>query len=170
MKKTKQNWRCAACNFIDEHHCFTVKFKYSVCPKCESELGNALDKYNLEVNYNKNNGVWHCWACNQHGSLFTLIRKYGSKAFLDLFKNLEYGLLKTEEKEELPLELPKYSINVLNIPAAANYLLNDRKIPKQKIKERNVKYCYNGEYKDCIIFPSYDIENKLNGFVSHNLK
>ena len=139
------------------------------CPRCEGELGMEVDKFNLEVNYNKN--MFHCWACNTSGNLHTLVKKYGVKEFASLFKTNLVDNFKDEnsEVEEKPLELPKHAINVLNIPHAAKYLLNTRKIPKQKIRERNIKYCYDGEFKDCIIFPSYDSNNILNGFVSHNL-
>ena len=136
------------------------------CPRCEGELGMEVDKFNLEISYNKN--AYHCWACGQHGSIYSVVRKYGHKPFADLFKENLHDLPE-EEKDDTPLELPHHCMNVLNMPLAANYLLNERKISRQKIKERNVKYCYVGEYKDCIIFPSYDAAGLLNGFVSHNL-
>lgn len=136
------------------------------CPRCEGELGMEVNKFNLEISYSKN--AYHCWACRQHGSLYSVVRKYGHKPFADLFKESSI-LLPKDNDDDTPLELPKHCMNVLNMPLAANYLLNERRISKQKIRERNVKYCYSGEYKDCIIFPSYDSTNQLNAFVSHNL-
>lgn len=136
------------------------------CPRCENELGMDVDKFNLEINYNKN--AFKCWACGQHGNLELLVKKYGYKEFIDLFKSHEYQV-PDEEQEEVILELPKHCMNVLNVPLATKYLIEERGLNKEKIKERNIKFCYAGDYKDCIIFPSYDSLGKLNGFVSHNL-
>ena len=138
------------------------------CPRCENELGMDIDKFNLEISYTKN--AYKCWACGQHGNLEMLVRKYGYREFVELFKNKEYKnqFGEEEEKSEI-LELPKHCMNVLNNPVAAKYLL-ERGLSKDKVRERNIKFCYADEYKNCIIFPSYDKTGRLNGFVSHNLE
>jgi len=139
------------------------QIKYN-CPQCENELGMDPDKYNLEINFAKQ--AFKCWACGQHGSIYTLIKKYGHKEFLSLFKGTKNEIV--EEKQSEILVLPANLVSIFSIKEAYDYLLS-RGLTKEQIKERDIKYCYEGEYKNCIIFPSYDSEKKLNAFVSHNL-
>ena len=143
-----------------------IQLKYN-CPRCEDELGYAVDKYNLEVQTEKL--MYHCWACGQHGNLNMLIRKYGYKEFADLFKKSDEEKSLEEEEGSSELILPKYLMNIFNHQPAIDYLIKERGLTKEKVRERNIKFCYSGDYKNCIIFPSYDIYGKLNAFVSHNL-
>lgn len=140
-----------------------VQIKYN-CPQCENELGMDPDKFNLEINFEKQ--AFKCWACGQHGSIYSLIKKYGHQEFLPLFKSEKSEIV--EEKKIEHLTLPTNLTSVFSIKEAYDYLLS-RGLTKKQIKERDIKYCYEGEYKNCIIFPSYDITGKLNAFVSHNL-
>jgi hypothetical protein len=134
------------------------------CPRCEKS-GSPKDKFNLEISYNKNRV--HCWACNYKGSLNKVIKDFGYPEYANLFRSKQW--VSFDEKEEKPVfELPREVFNVLNHPVATEYLLS-RGLTKQKIRERDVKFCYGGDYKDYIIFPSYNTKGQLTRFELHNL-
>jgi DNA primase len=134
------------------------------CPVCE-KAGSSLNKFNLEVSYSK--GIFHCWACHYKGSLWKLIKERGYKEYLDLFK-----LDIDQETTSLTIttfELPQYIINISNNKEAFNYLI-ERGLTFNKIKERGIKYCYAGDMKEGIIFPSYNLEGELTSYVIHYFK
>lgn len=137
------------------------------CPRCENELGMAADKYNLEVNTTKL--AYKCWACGQHGSVYGLIHKYGYKEFANHFKTKKEDIIDSNISKEEIFELPPHLINAINIEEVVDYLVNERGLTKHQIKQRNIKFCFEGYYKGCIIFPSYDSTGRLNAFVSHDL-
>ena len=134
------------------------------CPHCEKELNYAINKFNLEVSYSKE--AYKCWACGIHGSLERLIRLYGNKHYLDLFKSSHTTQEEPEDKNKV-LCLPSHCISVFVLPPVLEYLLS-RGLTKQIIKEREIVFCTKDYYRDCIIFPSYNSKNQLVAFVTHN--
>lgn len=140
-----------------------IKFN---CPHCE-ELGNDPEKYNLEINTERE--IYKCWACNYNGSLYKLIKERGHKEYLEFFHkdktdNLIYG-----KKKYRKVELPKKLINVLKTKEPLEYLLK-RGFTKDFIYKRNIKYCYGEFYNDHIIFPSYDKNDLLNYWIALDMK
>jgi len=133
------------------------------CPRCENELKNPIDKFNLEINFQKNAGK--CWACGLSGSLYSFISQYGYKDFAPLFKSenkVNYEETK-EKKVSLPLELS----NVCNFPEVNTYL-KKRGLTSEFIKEREIKYCFDGYFKNNIVFPSYNTKGELVAIVMQN--
>ncbi len=138
------------------------------CPRCEDELGMLHNKFNLEVNYKK--GAFHCWACGQHGTLYGIIKKYGYKEYLGLFKTEkldEFDFKKDEIRKEI--ELPRYLKSVLNVEEAKEYLYS-RGITEKIIIQRNIGYCYGGVYNGYIVFPSFNLEGELTAILYHDYK
>ena len=82
------------------------------CPECSEQKGmpEGDGKGNLEVNYNKK--VFKCWACsninNTHGSLFKLIKRYGTsqdlKEYKDIIDDYEKIISFGEEDNETRLQ------------------------------------------------------------------
>ena len=140
-----------------------LQLKYD-CPRC-LKAGSGEGKTNLEVQ-STGTQLFHCWACNYKGHVSKLIKDYGYKEYLELFSNKQG--LEPGEKVEI-FELPKYIQNVLNNKEATTYLLS-RGLTKSKIRERDVRFCYAGDLKDRIIFPSYNEHGELTCFVTHHLK
>lgn len=140
------------------------QLKYN-CPVCEAN-GAPDNKFNLEVNYEKN--AFHCWAHGYKGTIFKLVTDLGIKELASLFK-VDRSDLDKEEKQVKILELPEDSYTVLRNKEATAYLINQRGLTKEQIKQRSIKWCYGGRQKNCIIFPSYGTNGALNYFVSHNL-
>lgn len=139
------------------------------CPLCRKS-GQGFSKTNLEVKYMNQpfGGVMHCWACSYSGSVWKLIKDFGNKEYLSLFGGDRLNLEDKKEKPSL-LELPKHIFSAANNQEAVNYLLG-RGITKDIINKRQIKFCYSGDFKDAIIFPSYNTKEELTAFVIHFFK
>jgi len=139
------------------------QLKYN-CPLCEAN-GAPVDKFNLEVNIIKE--MYHCWACHDSGGLAKAARKFGLAEYAPLFSKKKDN--EDEEIEESKiLELPEQSYSVLRNQEATDYLLNERGLTREIIKQRNIKWCFGGRQKNSIVFPSYLPNGALNYFVSHD--
>lgn len=153
------------------------------CPVCSYEI-KGLDtgdgKGNLEVNYKYN--VYKCWSCSEshetHGSIYKLIKKYGTPRHL---KN--YKLLQPEENEDQPkkiykqVKLPAYFISFSEISKGVSLLpqykqalnyIKKRNITDDILKKYKIGFCYDGEYANRIIIPSYNENNVLNYFTARS--
>jgi DNA primase len=149
------------------------------CPVCSHEikgLEKGDGKGNLEVNYGYH--VYKCWACsethNTHGSLYSLIRKYGTKGDIKKYKliNPDIESKKTKEKKEIK-GLPKEFIPLSEHNESYEYTkaldyLKKRNISLDTIRKFNIGYCDSGEYSHRIIFPSYDIHEDINYFLGRS--
>lgn len=126
-------------------------------------------------------GQWHCWVCHAKGaylgSLFTKIkspRHYRDKLY-DITKDVRLQRKSRKRTDAEELSLPEDFISLANPPEnnaqysehmqeyrrAMAYLKN-RGVTMDDICRYNIGYCESGEYKDCIVIPSYDDEGKLN--------
>jgi DNA primase len=148
------------------------------CPVCSYDI-KGLDsgdgKGNLEINYVYN--VYKCWACsethNTHGSLYSLIKKYGTKGDLKKYKLVNPELiLKNKEVKEIK-GLPKEFIPLSEESNSGEYkkaldYLKKRNVTLDMILKYNIGYCEKGEYSHRIIFPSYDIHGDINYFLGRS--
>jgi DNA primase len=147
------------------------------CPFCNHW------KRKLEVNLDF--GQWHCWVCHARGSyLGSLLsrvnapQRYRDRLFEITKDNRIYRKSHTKEKDEelvLPEEFlslakpplldARYPDKIMTYRNALGYL-KKRGIEMDDICRYNIGYCEAGEYKDCVVIPSYDPEGKLNFFSS----
>jgi len=148
------------------------------CPKC--------NHYKRKLEISLETGQYHCWVCHFRGtylgSLLTKInapRHYRSQLF-ELTKDVRLVRRKSKsETVEEQLSLPEDFISLSNPPKHdANFAehmqeyrramayLKNRGIGLEDICRYNIGYCEQGEYRDCVIIPSYDDEGKLNYFSS----
>lgn len=153
------------------------------CPTCSYDIKGLDDgdgKFNLEVNYIE--GVYKCWVCcdthDTHGSTHKLVRKYGNKKQLKRFEILMPDTdgertKKTYKKVRLPKEYIPFesaSVGLKMTPQykrAFNYI-KKRNITDEQIKKFKIGFCYQGEYENRIIIPSFNQENVLNYFVGRS--
>ena len=151
------------------------------CPVCSSIKG--LDcgdgKGNLEVNYYHH--VYKCWACSEtygtHGTLNKLIRKYGNKNHMKQYQlvipnnkrvvvDKEKVVITGLPKNFTPLTIER---NDSGYQQAIQYL-SKRNIGVDLIKKYNLGYANVGDYKNRIIFPSYDSEGNINYFLGRSFE
>lgn len=154
------------------------------CPNCAKKhnLGIPDGKYNLEINIantNKNYNtsmVYKCWKCGISGKLKNLLKYHAKKNDYNLFLDIEDDLyIPSEHEENINPELPDEFVSFRDINLkkpksgkAYDYVLKERCIRENIIKKFNVGVCFDGEYKNKIIIPSYDKDGKLNYFISRS--
>lgn len=153
------------------------------CPVCSYDikgLDNGDGKGNLEINYKY--GVYKCWVCAEthdtHGSIYKLIKKYGTTKQLK-----KYLLLKPEDDESLgkrvykKVRLPKEFIafseatmgmKLLPVYKQAYNYIKSRNITDDMCKKFNIGYCPSGLYENRIIIPSYDKDMELTYFIARS--
>ena len=134
---------------------------------------------NIRIN-SKGNNPWHCWISDEKGrSIKTLFKKLRvSKHTWDEYNSIfskvnryrsEYDNVDVVEQVELPKEFQTLynPSNSYKRKHALNYLLG-RGVRPEDIVKYNIGFCYEGEYRDKIIIPSYDERGKLNFFVGRS--
>ena len=153
------------------------------CPVCSYDIKNLErgdGKGNLEVNYRY--GVYKCWVCAEthetHGSIFKLIKKYGTPKQLK-----KYELLRPDDTEDstkrvykqvkLPKEFIPFKDARMGLKLTPQYkqalaYIKKRNITDLMLQIYNIGFCYNGLYENRIIIPSYDEEKRLNYFVARS--
>jgi DNA primase len=149
------------------------------CPNCSAMKGIEYDnKGNLEISYK--DGIYHCWACgetdNTKGRLSNLVKTYSDKKTLSDFYKLKFKFneFKTVEEKKEELKLPEEYVKLdgkLGNPVfnAAFAYLYSRGITDQHIKKFEIGYCLTGKFQHRVVIPSYDLENKLNFFVTRSI-
>jgi DNA primase len=152
------------------------------CPVCSYEI-KGLDhldgKGNLEINYHSE--VYKCWSCcDSHGTrghLHFLIKKYGSIKQLKKYELLMPEPTEEQQKKYAKVRLPKefhlfrtVSAGLKMTPQykrAYNYL-KQRNVNDEMIDRFNMGFCYEGEYANRIIIPSFDSEGNLTYFTARS--
>lgn len=149
------------------------------CPHCAKLYNNYEpdNKFNLEINLSKK--VYKCWKCEISGPIPKLLKYYAKKNIYDLyndnFDNIDYLENYKNDDDEvyreviLPKEFIPFSRVETAIPMhnrAYNYIKNERNISDKLIKELNIGFCDEGYYQNRILIPSYDINGKLNYYIT----
>lgn len=153
------------------------------CPVCSYEI-KGLDKLdgkgNLEVNYKQN--VYKCWVCaethNTYGSIYKLVKKFSTPK-----QYKKFILLKPEDEENenkprykkvrLPKEFVSFKNPTLGLKLTPHFkqawsYIKSRNITDDMIEKYDIGFCYQGEYENRIIIPSYDSEYELNYFIARS--
>lgn len=143
------------------------------CPFCSHH------KKKLSLNIAKNAGK--CWVCDwSTPNLSRIIRRLGTLNQIQEWNEI-CGIIDISEYERIFLEDTKPEIvNNLKLPEefqslcnkdisltslkARKYLKN-RGLSKEDILFWKIGYATSGEYLDRVIFPSFDMEGKINYFI-----
>ncbi len=152
------------------------------CPVCSYDikgLEHGDGKGNLEINYKHN--VYKCWVCAEsnetHGSLFKLIKKYGTSKQLKKYQLLRPEDVDSPKRVYKQVRLPKEFIPFKDVTLglkitpqykqAINYI-RSRNITDEMVEKFNIGFCYQGLYEHRIIIPSYDKDKNLNYFIARS--
>ena len=146
------------------------------CPTCDHH------KYKLSVNLDKN--AFKCWVCDYRGrNIRRVVRRFGTytqlqkwdqatdrpdlQRFADLF--MERELEESKETVELP---PQFiSLTAKNLPATAKFAyryLRNRGLTDDDILRWKIGYCFEGEYRNRVIVPSFDDDGDVNYFAARS--
>ena len=119
-------------------------------------------------------------ACSEtndtHGSLYRLIKSYGTKDLLKKYKLVTPDIIHFNNSDEpkktlngLPKEFKPLTIQSNNdVYKKAIKYLKDRNIGLDLIHKFNIGYCDGGDYYGRVIFPSYDSNNNVNYFLGRS--
>ena len=158
-------------NYSDKGH----ELLYT-CPVC------GHHKRKFSVNLNKN--VYKCWVCDYRGrNIRRLVRRFGTFVQLQKWDSITNrsdlerfaDLFSTHEHREDPpkVELPKEFISLCsaNLPATGTYAkryLENRGVTHADILKWKIGYCFNGEYRNRIIIPSFDQDGDVSYFIARS--
>ncbi|NQY74091.1 MAG: hypothetical protein HRT90_04940 [Candidatus Margulisbacteria bacterium] len=139
------------------------------CPKCKHH------RKKLSLNFDKN--VFKCWVCDYIGKdISWLVRFHGSPENKSQWNSL-VGIVDFSEidniKEIVDISLPEefisltdIIINPLSIPA--RQYLKSRGLTRDDIVWWKMGYCPDGDYKQRIIIPSFNMKGNLNYFIARS--
>ena len=157
---TKENhiFNCPSCNYHTQ--------KLSICVQIDS------------LHY----GSYNCWVCGFKGkNLYSLLKFLNIDRNSKIYEQINryYKIQQTKKSNNYinhkqTLSLPKgsqllYPFQNKMIFKRAYKYLNSRGINILDIIKYRLYICNQGKYKDRIIIPSYDINFKLNYFVSRSI-
>lgn len=144
------------------------------CPYCKHH------KRKLSVNISKN--TFKCWVCDTRGrNIYNLIKRVGNysqrqhwRSFEEVVELSEFDNIfeeKTIEETIQRIELPKEYICLAkkNLPSTAKNALDylkKRNITSYDILKWRIGYCENGEYKNRIVIPSFNMDGYCNYFIA----
>ena len=146
------------------------------CPACNHR------KRKLSVNIDKN--VFKCWSCDYRGrNLRRLVRRFGTFTQLQKWDSFS-GRIDFDKFEELfspekmpedkpKVDLPEEFISLCsrNVPAtgqrAYNYL-RKRGLTDTDLVRWKAGYCFEGEYRNRVIIPSFDDDGDASYFIARS--
>ena len=146
------------------------------CPSCNHH------KRKFSVNLDKN--VFKCWVCDYRGrNIRRVIRRFGSYLQLQKWDSISgradlerFADLFSEEEPEAgsqKIQLPEEFISLTSdkAPATGRYAmkyLQSRGVSKQDILKWKIGYCFDGEYRNRIIIPSFDEDGDCSYFIARS--
>jgi len=148
------------------------------CPSCDHH------KYKLSINLDKN--AFKCWVCDYRGrNIRRLVRRFGTFTQLQKWDEItnrfdieRFSELFSEEpieevKEQIDFPSEFISLTSKKLPATAKFAyryLQERGLTDDDILHWKIGYCFNGNYRNRVIIPSFDDDGDINYFVarSHN--
>ena len=149
-----------------------------ICPSCDHH------KYKLSINLDKN--AFKCWVCDYRGrNIRRLVRRFGTFTQLQKWDEItnrfdieRFSELFSEEpieevKEQIDFPSEFISLTSKKLPATAKFAykyLQERGLTDDDILHWKIGYCFNGNYRNRVVIPSFDDDGDINYFVarSHN--
>lgn len=162
-------------SFLGDYHKTGNEYLY-FCPFCKHH------KRKMSLNFAK--GKYKCWVCDISGNIRKLVRKKANyESFqkwkmldgeVDLNTNLDDLFAESVETNEEILSLPEKFVSLtsneelISRKKALSYL-KKREIDQQDILFWKIGFCFDGEYKDRIVVPSFNTNGDLNFFIGRSI-
>ena len=136
------------------------------CPK------HSHHKKKLEISLVKNN--FSCWVCKWSGPIFKIFKEHGTKTQANKYYSLIGYTPETTDETTEKIKLPEEYCFLLDAPdnqlkqMAINYL-SQHEITEDIIVQNKIGICFEGEFRNRIIFPSFDENGQINFFTARTL-
>jgi len=155
-------------NFLGSYYKSKDEFLFH-CPKCNHH------RKKLSLNFDKN--VFKCWVCDYVGKdIGRLVYSHGSPEDKSRWKTLT-GVVDFsqigKDKEIANISLPKEFITLTGeetnpLSISVRQYLKSRGLIRDDIVWWKMGYCPDGEYKQRVIIPSFDMRGNLNYFIARS--
>ena len=163
------------CDVLGDAYAQRQEFLFN-CPACNHR------KRKLSVNIDKN--VFKCWICDYRGrNIRRLVRRFGTFTQLQKWDSFS-GRVDFDKFEELfsaekiiedkpKVEIPEEFISLCssNIPATGRHArsyLHKRGITNSDIVRWKIGYCFEGEYRNRVVVPSFDDDGDASYFIARS--
>ena len=146
------------------------------CPVCNHH------KHKFSVNLDKN--AFKCWVCDYRGrNIRRVVRRFGSytqlqkwdqatnRVDLERFADLFVERRDEESKERVELPSQFLSLTSKNLRATAKFAyryLRSRGVTDDDILRWKIGYCFEGEYRNRVVIPSFDDDGDVNYFAARS--
>ena len=146
-----------------------------VCPICKAS-GKVTEKKKLSISLA--DGIYHCWVCESKGSNIGYVaKKYSSQKecasrLWSVYKKRNEELI--TETEETEVNLPDdfkllYELKDSQIWKHHITYLRSRNFSLKDIARFRIGVSSQYEYKDRVIFPSFDKKQNLNYYIARSI-
>lgn len=119
---------------------------------------------------NKKTGFFHCFACNKKCDIYTVINKVTNKdgqAWLKSIATYDERITRDTIIDKPDEKTKYYDKRMINIYNNSSSYLSDRGISKEIQEKFETGF---DKYNNAVTFPVKDINGKILGFVSRNIK
>lgn len=173
---TKQKIDAIVAVFGEVQHSSDGKNVSTYCPVC-AKSSKVKKKKKLSVNLET--GVYHCWVCESKGkSVYSFYLKYGNRSqagerLRDAFGSAESSKKEEEEIEEraqLPEDFRLLSSSNSRTAKMIKKYLRSRGLDEEDFFKYRAGYSENREFKDRVIFASFDKDLDLNYYVTRTIR
>ena len=146
------------------------------CPSCNHH------KRKLSINLDKN--AFKCWVCDYRGrNIRRLVRRFGTisqlqkwdqitnRVDLERFADLFMEPIPEEIYERVEFPEQFISLSAKRLPATAKFAyryLQNRGVTDEDILRWKIGYCFEGEYRNRIVIPSFDERGDVNYFIARS--
>lgn len=146
------------------------------CPVCEK---SSKTKKKKKLSISLDNGVFHCWVCESKGrSIYSFYLKNGSKKSDAEKLKLVFGLPKNIKKDESEIEEKAYLPDDFRLLTNSDSrtarmikkFLRSRGLDYEDLFTYRIGYSEKREFKDRVIFASFDKSLELNYFLSRTIR
>lgn len=132
-------------------------------------------KKKLQINLEKN--VFNCWVCSFSGFISKILSEKATKSQKDrYFSTIDDFVSSAEEDKHLKIDYPdtfKLLFDSFNNKLAVNsylWLIENTNLSDEQIFQLKIGFCSDGDYRNRLIFPSYDEDGSLNFYNSRDIR
>lgn len=130
-----------------------IPFKVSPADYIVSCLNPEHDDNNPSMRIDKITGIFNCFSCGFKGNIFKLFDKPSN--YLDIKREKVKQLIEQKRSASVGLKFPTDMMV---------YVGNERNIKPETYKKFEAFMCARSPFQDRIVFPIYDITNKIVAF------